>query len=98
MSNAKPIAGTDWTGLLADPDLAKALAMPIDERRERHAALLHHILENNVDKWQEDFLNTLRVEDRTTDESQAATKSSVLDRPRPGRSGVISNAAAQGRA
>jgi trehalose 6-phosphate synthase len=37
--------------------IAQALAMPLDERRERHAALLHVIIENDVNKWQKDFLD-----------------------------------------
>ena len=47
--------------------IAQALAMPLDERRERHAALLHGIFENNVDKWQKDFLDALRSENRAAD-------------------------------
>src|SRR4029077_8864272 len=47
--------------------IAQALTMQLDERRERHAALLHGILENNVDKWQRDFLGALRKEDRTAE-------------------------------
>jgi trehalose 6-phosphate synthase len=78
--------------------IAQALAMPLEERCERHAALLHGILENNVDKWQSNFLDALRGEDRTADESRAATKTSILDRPGARRSGVIPNAAPQGRA
>jgi trehalose 6-phosphate synthase len=78
--------------------IAQALAMPLEERCERHAALLHGILENNVDKWQSNFLDALRGEDRTADESRAATKTSILDHPGARRSGVIPNAAPQGRA
>ena len=48
--------------------IAQALAMPLDERRERHAALLHGILESNVDKWQKDFLDALRSENRAAEE------------------------------
>ncbi len=39
--------------------IAQALTMQREERWERHAALLHGILENNVDKWQRDFLDAL---------------------------------------
>jgi trehalose 6-phosphate synthase len=47
--------------------VAQALAMPREERRDRHAALLHGILENNVDKWQKDFLDALRNEVRSAE-------------------------------
>jgi trehalose 6-phosphate synthase len=40
--------------------IAQALAMPLQERRERHAALLCGIFENDVNKWQKTFLNALR--------------------------------------
>jgi trehalose 6-phosphate synthase len=39
--------------------IAQALAMPLQERRERHAALLRGIFENNINKWQRDFIDTL---------------------------------------
>jgi trehalose 6-phosphate synthase len=41
--------------------VAEALAMRLEERRERHAALLHGIFENDVNKWQRDFLDALRL-------------------------------------
>ena len=40
--------------------IAQALTMPLEERRERHAALLCANLENNVNRWQMDFLDALR--------------------------------------
>src|SRR4029077_21131520 len=66
--------------------IAQALAMPLDERRERHAALLHGILENNVDKWKKDFLDALRSENRAAEETRAATQTPTLDRPGTRRS------------
>jgi trehalose 6-phosphate synthase len=41
--------------------VAEALAMPLEERRERHAALMHGIFEKDVNKWQRDFLDALRL-------------------------------------
>jgi trehalose 6-phosphate synthase len=41
--------------------VAEALAMPLEERRERHAALLRGIFENDVNKRQRDFLDALRL-------------------------------------
>jgi trehalose 6-phosphate synthase len=41
--------------------VAEALAMPLEERRERHAALKRGIFENDVNKWQRDFLDALRL-------------------------------------
>jgi trehalose 6-phosphate synthase len=78
--------------------IAQALAMPLEERRERHAALLHGILENNADKWQRDFLDALRSEDRTAEEIQAAMQMSDIDRPGKQWSGMIRGAAPKGRA
>ena len=77
--------------------LAQALVMPLDERRERHAALMRGILENNVDKWQREFLDALRSEDRTAEEIQAAMQRSTLDRPGTKRNGIVPGAASQGR-
>jgi trehalose 6-phosphate synthase len=39
--------------------VAQALTMPLEERRERHAALMRSIFENDVNKWQKDFLDAL---------------------------------------
>jgi trehalose-6-phosphate synthase len=78
--------------------IAKALAMPVAERRERHVALLNEILENNVDKWQGDFLDALRSQDRSAEEIQAAMQAPTFDRPAAKKNGVVSRAASQGRA
>jgi trehalose 6-phosphate synthase len=43
--------------------IAQALAMPIDERRVRHHALLAAISEYDVDRWQREFLAALRGDD-----------------------------------
>jgi trehalose 6-phosphate synthase len=60
--------------------IAQALTMPLDERRQRHAALLEGILENNVNKWQNDFLDALLTEGRTAEQFRFATQMSHLDR------------------
>ena len=39
--------------------LKRALEMPLEERRERHAPMLAHLLENDIKKWAEDYLATL---------------------------------------
>jgi hypothetical protein len=70
----------------------------LDERCERHAALLHGILENNVDKWQKEFLDALRSENRGAEEIRAAMQTPTLDRSGTGRSQIISGAALPGRA
>jgi trehalose 6-phosphate synthase len=49
--------------------IAQALDMPLEERRERHAALLQGVFENNVDKWQNDFLDALRSEGPAVEET-----------------------------
>jgi len=46
--------------------ISHALAMPLDERRERHQSLLSAILAYDVDRWQREFLTALRGEDDMT--------------------------------
>ncbi len=43
--------------------IAQALAMPVEERRVRHQALLAAIHDYDVDRWQQEFLATLRGDD-----------------------------------
>jgi trehalose 6-phosphate synthase len=40
--------------------IAQALIMPLEERRERHKALLAAVLAYDVDRWQRQFLAALR--------------------------------------
>jgi trehalose 6-phosphate synthase len=72
--------------------LAQALVMPLDERRERHAALMRGIVENNVDKWQTDFLDALGREDRTADEIRTAMQTSNPDGFRTARRVIVPHA------
>jgi trehalose 6-phosphate synthase len=46
--------------------IAQALAMPVEERRARHQALLAAIHDYDVDRWQREFLAALRGEDGAT--------------------------------
>jgi trehalose 6-phosphate synthase len=46
--------------------IAQALAMPIEERRARHQALLAAILEYDIDRWQREFLAALRGDNEIT--------------------------------
>jgi trehalose 6-phosphate synthase len=39
--------------------LKRALEMPLEERRERHAPMLQHLLDNDIKKWAEEYLATL---------------------------------------
>ena len=39
--------------------IARALSMPLEERRERHEALYRAISDNNINSWGENFLTTL---------------------------------------
>jgi len=39
--------------------IKRALEMPLDERRERHAPMLEHLLTHNVEHWAEDYLSAL---------------------------------------
>src|SRR5262249_10848867 len=45
--------------------ISQALAMPIEERRARHQALLAVISAYDVDRWQQEFLATLRGDNDT---------------------------------
>jgi trehalose 6-phosphate synthase len=66
--------------------MAQALTMSLEERRERHAALMTTIAENNIDKWQRDFLNALSSEDSPLEEIQTAIRTpqgNLQERPRP---------------
>jgi trehalose 6-phosphate synthase len=56
--------------------IVEALTMSLEERRERHAALLCANSENNVNKWQMDFLDALRGGGPTGEE----VRDIVLDR------------------
>jgi trehalose 6-phosphate synthase len=61
--------------------IAQALTMSLEERRERHAALMAAIVANNIDKWQRDFLDALASEDHTAEEIQTAIQGSLQERP-----------------
>jgi trehalose 6-phosphate synthase len=39
--------------------LKRALEMPVDERRDRHAPMLAHLLEFDITRWAEDYLSAL---------------------------------------
>jgi trehalose-6-phosphate synthase len=56
--------------------VAQALTMSLEERRERHAALMGAISVNNIDKWQRDFLDGLASEDASIEEIQTAIQTS----------------------
>ena len=39
--------------------LKRALEMPVDERRERHAPMLAHLQDFDITRWAEDYLSAL---------------------------------------
>ena len=39
--------------------LKRALEMPLDERRERHAPMLAHLLKNDIKRWAKSYTSTL---------------------------------------
>jgi trehalose 6-phosphate synthase len=51
--------------------IAQALAMPLEERRARHQALLAAVAEHDVDRWQREFLTALHGETWSTQEHDA---------------------------
>ena len=63
--------------------IAQALAMPIEERRERHQALLATILDHDVDRWQREFLTALRGDDDVMGTFHAHGARTRPRRPRP---------------
>ena len=50
--------------------LAQALAMPLEERRARHQALLAVVSDYDVERWQREFLTALRSENGSSHELQ----------------------------
>jgi trehalose 6-phosphate synthase len=48
--------------------IAQALAMPLEERRDRHRALLAMVSDHDVDRWQREFLSALRGDNGNTRE------------------------------
>jgi trehalose 6-phosphate synthase len=65
--------------------IAQALAMPLEERRARHHALLAAISEYDVDRWQREFLAALRGDDGVREELPVPA---LPMRPRRGRIGT----------
>jgi trehalose 6-phosphate synthase len=50
--------------------IAQALAMPLEERRARHQALLAVVSDYDIDRWQREFLTALRGGNGSTHELQ----------------------------
>jgi trehalose 6-phosphate synthase len=65
--------------------IAQALAMPLEERRSRHQALLSAVSDYDVDRWQREFLAALANEGREKHEFPAMA-SAVPRRTRPAES------------
>ena len=51
--------------------IAQALAMPLEERRARHQALLADVCGYDVERWQREFLTALRGDDGDVRDSSA---------------------------
>jgi trehalose 6-phosphate synthase len=62
--------------------IAQALAMPLEERRARHQELLARVCENDIDKWQREFLTALQGED-VVEEFQASLQLPALRSAKP---------------
>jgi trehalose 6-phosphate synthase len=63
--------------------IAQALAMPLEERRARHQALLAAISEYDVDRWQREFLTALRGQNGVRDELANSVSNTSPRRARP---------------
>jgi trehalose 6-phosphate synthase len=61
--------------------LAQALAMPLEERRARHEALLAKVYEYDVDRWQREFLAALRGNDGVVEEMSTPMPTAVSPPP-----------------
>lgn len=59
--------------------LQRALTMPLDERRERHAALMDSIRREDVHAWRRDFLRTLAAESQ--DDAPSGAHEPVMQHP-----------------
>ena len=59
--------------------LKRALEMPVDERRERHAPMLAHLQANDITKWAEDYLSAPRR--RPPDPAPARQPARLLRHP-----------------
>jgi trehalose 6-phosphate synthase len=62
--------------------IAQALAMPLEERRARHQELLARVCENDIDKWQREFLTALQGDD-VVEEFQASLQLPALRSAKP---------------
>ncbi len=63
--------------------IAQALAMPLEERRARHQALLAVVTDYDVDRWQREFLTALQGDSAATRELEnLSTLSRWPSRPR----------------
>jgi trehalose 6-phosphate synthase len=71
--------------------IAQALAMPLEERRARHQALLALVCEYDIDRWQREFLSALRGDDGVRDEFPApmSTMNSRSGKPESIYSGAV---------
>ena len=74
--------------------IAQALAMPLEERRDRHRALLAMVSSYDVDRWQGEFLSALRGDDGGTHEfhnvsAPARSRSARPARVYPGGTGTL---------
>jgi trehalose 6-phosphate synthase len=74
--------------------MAQALMMSLAERRARHSALIKTITENNIEKWQKDYLDALSSEDNAIEEIQAAVRTTpqgtLQARPRTSATSQVS--------
>jgi trehalose 6-phosphate synthase len=52
--------------------LQRALTMPLQERRERHASLLAALRRNTIQHWADRFVSTLREQEATRLQAPAA--------------------------
>jgi len=70
-----------------------ALAMPIEERRDRHGAMFRRLRENGVADWASSFLRALEGEEAEAPPARAAALSVFQARP-PSRNAATSSASA----
>ena len=65
-----------------DPDavgaaIARAMAMPLEERKQRHAELYGALLRNDISDWGDRFLKALAVPEKGNAARQAALRDNL---------------------
>ncbi|HKG76460.1 MAG TPA: trehalose-6-phosphate synthase, partial [Beijerinckiaceae bacterium] len=61
--------------------IARALSMPIEERKERWTAMMARLKDNSVDRWCANFIETLASEQPATADTDSDDTAEMGDEP-----------------